>query len=311
MLGLFSTTAGIRKWTLPAVALLWLGSIPIVSAHPQEGQPSQQRELETLPAESRGEDPSASVPGSEQKEPLDRETDRETLLSAVTAADLAYVQSARQRDEATFRDLLAEDVIFLADEARKGRLSVLTLWQPLFEGKYDFRYEGDHMETHVAESGDLAWTIGTAVTRFTRPGLSEEEVTESFYLNVWAPDTDGKWLLRVISSLVVHPTLGSARDPRSGLMTAWPELADQIGAEIDLRWIPSTTVRAASGELAYSLGEYEASFKSPATEADTGKDSTVSGKGHFVAVWQKDEKGAWQLAAEGFTPPGIYPSGDE
>lgn len=86
-------------------------------------------------------------------------------------------------------------------------------------------------------------------------------------------------------------------------MTAWPELADQIGAEIELRWVPSTTVRSASGELAYSLGEYEASFQS-------GESSIVSGAGSFVAVWRKDEKGAWQLAAEGFTPPGIY-GGDE
>ncbi len=292
MLGPFFDKAGIRVGFL-LVSSISLVSIPGLSVHAQE--PSQQRELQPESGEASGQDA--------QTDAATTSVDRAAVVAAVTAADQAYVKSARERDQAAFRDLLAKDVIFLADEARKGRLSVLTLWQPLFDGKYDFRYEGEHLETHVADSGDLAWTLGSATTRFTRPGGGEEEVTESFYLNIWQPDTDGKWLLKVISSLVVHPTYGSARDPRSGLMTAWPELADQIGAEIDLHWAPSTTVRAASGELAYSLGEYEASFRSD-------ESSTVSGAGHFVAVWRKDGKGAWQLAAEGFTPPGIYGGGE-
>ena len=291
----FFDKAGIQSGLLLVSSLILLLSIPGLCVH-AEDEPPQHRELQTESEEKSGE-------SSAQTEAITAAVDLEAVIAAVTSADVAYVKSARERDQAAFRDLLDKDVIFLADEARKGRLSVLTIWQPLFDGKYDFRYEGEHLETHVADSGDLAWTIGTAVTRFTRPGGGEKEVTESFYLNVWQPDADGRWLLKVISSLVVHPTLGSARDPRSGLMTAWPELADQIGAEIDLRWVPSTTVRAASGELAYSIGEYDASFKS-------GEGSTVSGAGHFVAVWQKDDKGAWQLAAEGFTPPGIYGGGE-
>jgi ketosteroid isomerase-like protein len=99
---------------------------------------------------------------------------------------------------------------------------------------------------------------------------------------------------------VVHPELGSARDPRTGLMTAWPELADQIDAAIEIEWIPETTVRAASGELAWSLGEYRAEFRKDGV--------THAGKGAYVAVWEKDGQDRWQLAAEGFTPPGLHGS---
>ena len=220
---------------------------------------------------------------------------------AVTAADDAYNQAARERDREAFRELLAPEVVFLAGEVQKGRLAVLGIWQPLFEGKFDFRYQGSRLDAQVSESGDLAYTVGGAETRFTRPGLSEPEVTDSHYLNIWAPDDQGKWVLQVASSLVVHPTLGAARDPRSGLMTAWPELADQIGSEIELSWKPEKTVRAASGELAYTFGTYDAAFRPPGEGAEP-----QTGSGHFVAVWHKDDKGTWQLAAEGFTPPGIY-----
>jgi ketosteroid isomerase-like protein len=57
-------------------------------------------------------------------------------------------------------------------------------------------------------------------------------------------------------------------------------------------------VRAASGELAYSFGSYRAEF----TKGTTSQ----AGGGAYLAVWEKDDKDHWQLAAEGFTPPQIH-----
>ena len=271
-------------WAL--CALIWASAGVVAEEPPQ----TKALEAETAPTAQ-----------AEQEVSKLSSTDLEALRIAVESVDSSYNKAARERDQPTFRELLAKDVIFLADEVKKGRLSMLSIWQHLFDGKYDFRYEANRLETHVAGSGELAWTVGTAVTRFTRPGL-DEQVTDSHYLNIWAPNDEGKWQLKASGSLVVHPTLGASRDPRSGLMTAWPELSDQIGADIQIHWTPEFTTRAKSDDVAYSFGEYEVVFAPSAT----GEGSAHSGKGHFVAVWQKDDRGRWQLAAEGFTPPGIY-----
>jgi hypothetical protein len=142
-----------------------------------------------------------------------------------------------------------------------------------------------------------------------------------------------------MASLVVHPTLGQARDPRGGLMTAWPELKDRIGDRIEITWNPVEHVLAGSGEVAFTFGEYSASFTPPGEEEETAEgpaeseemaveevkespgggelgdeDSSaatsegeaIAGSGHYLAVWQRDAAGHWQLVGEGFTPPSIY-----
>ena len=237
--------------------------------------------------------------------------EHEARRTEVEAADRRFNRAARERDRQSFHDLLTQDSVFLAGELHRGRLAVMAIWQHLFDGKYDFRYDAQLFDVTVARSGEFGWSVGSAKTSFQRPGVATAEVIDGHYLHLWTRGEDGAWRLSHASTLVVHPSLGAARDPRSGLMTAWPELADQIGAQIEIRWRPEQLVRAESGELAYSFGEYEASFAPPAAEdaePAEGEDgsATVAGKGHFLAVWQKDDAGHWQLAAEGFTPPGIY-----
>ena len=233
----------------------------------------------------------------------------------VEAAERRFNQAARERDRQTFHDLLAGDSVFLAGELHSGRSAVMAVWQHLFDGKFDFRYDAETLETTVARSGELAWSIGTVRTSFRRPGMDTDETTDGHYLHIWRPNEEGAWRLAYAATLVVHPSLGASRDPRSGLMTAWPELADQVDAQIEIRWSPEVTERAGSGELAFSFGGYEASFSPPAEAPDGSApdagdgDAEITGKGHFLAVWQKDDRGHWQLAAEGFTPPGIYGDG--
>ena len=269
--------------------------------------------------------------------------------SAVETADRELHRAAQERDQETFHELLALDATFLAGELHQGRLAVLALWQPLFDAKYGFRYEGEPLEVQVAESGELAWSLGNAKTRFQRPGLEQVETTEGHYLHVWGLEGDA-WLLKYMTTLVVHPSLGQARDPRSGLMTAWPELANRIGDRIEITWDPIEHVVADSGEMAFTFGEYSATFgeteepegekseseeseaeepeseeSTPSDEKETREEAPegasevessdavteesekpISGSGHYLAIWQRDDAGRWQLAAEGFTPPGIY-----
>jgi uncharacterized protein (TIGR02246 family) len=289
---------------------------------------------EPAPAEPAATDPPPAAAGEAAAAP-----DLDVLRAEVEAAERRYNRAARERDRETFHGLLTKDTVFLAGELHAGRLAVMAVWQPLFDGKYDFRYDAETLESTVARSGEWAWSVGSVETRYQRPGVTTEDVTESDYLHVWSRDEDGEWRLAYNSTLVVHPSLGAARDPRSGLMTPWPELADQIGARIEIRWNPEKVVRAESGEMAYTFGVYEASFTPPsatgdgddaagddaadddpagddaAGDGDNGADAdadadadaeTIAGEGHFLAVWEKDDAGHWQLAAEGFTPPGIY-----
>lgn len=224
--------------------------------------------------------------------------DPSTAKAALSAADQAYNRAAKERDRESFHALLSSDALFFADTLKRGRIDYVASWAPLFEGKYDFRYLGDLQEVIVAESGDMGWTRGNATTSFVRPGSQEAVETPSQYMTVWRKGPEGQWQVVASATLVVHPEHGAARDPRSGLMTAWPELADQIDARIKIEWTPESTVRAQSGELAYSLGSYFAEFEKGGT--------TRAGGGAYLAVWEQDENGTWQLSAEGFTPPQIH-----
>ncbi len=235
------------------------------------------------------------LPSAESATPAS--IDPDSTRAAVEDADEAFNEAARQRDREALGGWLAPDVIFLESEMLRGRPAFLERMQPMFEGKYDLTLDARNLETHVARSGEFAWTIGSAKTSFTRPGLTEETF-EGHYLSVWVPDGEGEWKIQAYAPLIVHPELGMAREPRSGLMTAWPEIRDQIGAAIRLEWSPERTVRAGSAEMAYTFGEYSVVFSLEGEEK--------SGKGGFVAVWVTDEEDRWQLAAEGYSPPRIH-----
>lgn len=223
----------------------------------------------------------------------------EAARKAVERAEEIYHRAAEARDRRAFHGQLDPDIVFLGDELHRGRIDMLAAWAPLFEGKYSFRYRAETLEVHLARSLDLAWSYGEVETSFVHPTTpGEPTVTSSFYLNIWRKDAAGVWKMSAASSLVVHPEVGSAREARSGLMSAWPELSQSFDAEVRIHWRPETTVRAASGELAFVLGTYEASFDKT--------EGSHAGGGAFLAVWHLDAQNRWQLAAEGFTPPQIH-----
>lgn len=216
----------------------------------------------------------------------------------LSAADEAFNRAAFERQKSKVAEWLADDAVFFSDVPNRGRDAFLAAWEPLWTGKYDFAYSATSLRAVVADSGELGFTLGEAETRFQHPADTEPTITGGHYLNVWQRSDKGAWRLRASSTLIVHAEWGAARDPRSGLMTAWPELAGSFDASIDIAWTPEQVLRAASGELAVTFGSYRASFEKDGTRH--------AGDGHFIAVWQLDESGNWQLAGEGLTPPGIY-----
>jgi ketosteroid isomerase-like protein len=234
------------------------------------------------------ENGTADLPEAEHREALD----------ALRAADQAYAAALVDRDRDAIQRLLASDAIFLERTPQRGRSEYLALMQPLFEQKYGFQVVYEPLEAHVARSGELGWTLGTSSTTFTRPGL-EAQTFETHYMTVWSREADGPWQVKVHSTVIVHAEYGQAREPRTGLMTGWPQLNDFIDAAIELDWTPEHTVRAASGELAYTYGAYEVEF--------TRGEESYGGPGGYIAVWQKDEERQhWQLAAEGYSAPQIH-----
>ncbi len=222
--------------------------------------------------------------------------DLEAARAALHAADEAFNRALVARDRDEVERHLAADAIFLDDEdARRGKLAFLTLMQPVFEAKYGFTFEGETVSVKVAGSGELGYSIDKSTITFQHPREEQATVTANHTLTVWTRDAGQPWKIRVYSTLIVHPTLGHATEPRTALMIAWPELADRIAATIKLEWTPESTTRAASGELAYTFGGYSVGFN------QDGKQE--AGKGSFVAVWEKSDKDRWTLAAEAYTPP--------
>jgi ketosteroid isomerase-like protein len=58
--------------------------------------------------------------------------------------------------------------------------------------------------------------------------------------------------------------------------------------DIKLNWHPTKIEVARSGELGYSSGAYEMSFKDPAGKP--GND-----KGKYVTIWKKQQDGSWKV----------------
>jgi len=58
-----------------------------------------------------------------------------------------------------------------------------------------------------------------------------------------------------------------------------------------LRWAPDTAVVAASGDVGYTLGHWEAVLKTPAGDS-------VLGRGNYVTIWRRQSDGTWKVSAD-------------
>ena len=71
--------------------------------------------------------------------------------------------------------------------------------------------------------------------------------------------------------------------------------------DVKLSWTPTLVEAAKSGDLGFSSGTYEFSFKDP-----SGK--TVSDKGKYVTVWKKQADGSWKVVRDIFNSDMPMPS---
>ncbi|HZP22290.1 MAG TPA: DUF4440 domain-containing protein [Terriglobales bacterium] len=63
--------------------------------------------------------------------------------------------------------------------------------------------------------------------------------------------------------------------------------------DVKLSWTPTLVEAAKSGDLGFSSGTYEFSFKDP-----SGK--TIDDKGKYVTVWKKQADGSWKVVRDIF-----------
>ncbi len=242
--------------------------------------------------------PTAEAPAVESASTGLPPAELEVAREALRAANDSFHGTLVARDRDAVERHLAGDVIFLDDEdARHGKLDFLRLMEPVFDAKHGFTFTGETISVHLASSGELGYTIGQSTITFQQPWEDEPTTNVNHTLTIWTRDGTQPWKIRVYATLIVHPELGHATEPRTAMMIAWPELADRIDAGIRLDWDPKSTTRAASGEMAYTFGGYSVRF------SQFGE--REAGTGSFAAVWEKNEKGHWQLAAEAYTPPFI------
>ena len=61
------------------------------------------------------------------------------------------------------------------------------------------------------------------------------------------------------------------------------------GEDFSVTWEATRVEVSAAGDLAYSMGTYETSFKD-------AEGNTVSDKGKFVDIWKKQTDGSWKAA---------------
>jgi ketosteroid isomerase-like protein len=110
----------------------------------------------------------------------------ETRRAEVFAAERAFARSMAERDFAAFGRYVAEDCVFFADVALRGREAVLAAWRPFFDGaQAPFSWEPDQVE--VLASGDLA--LSTGLVRNPAGAVTAR------FNTIWQRQADGRWLV--------------------------------------------------------------------------------------------------------------------
>jgi uncharacterized protein (TIGR02246 family) len=114
---------------------------------------------------------------------------------AVLAADEAMAAAVARGDRDAFREALAEDALFLGGGVTKGRDEVVASWSVLLDPESGTSLRWLPTEARVAESGDLAYTVGEFT--ITRSGADGDTKARGLYVTVWGRGDDGRWRVLV------------------------------------------------------------------------------------------------------------------
>jgi ketosteroid isomerase-like protein len=106
------------------------------------------------------------------------------LADEVRATEIAFAKTLADRDVRTFRQMIAPDVVWLADVPLRGPDAVLTRWQKFFdEPKAPFSWAPELVE--VQEGGKLALSTG--------PVFNPAGKRVGTYTSIWRREASGEW----------------------------------------------------------------------------------------------------------------------
>jgi uncharacterized protein (TIGR02246 family) len=88
---------------------------------------------------------------------------------------------------------------------------------------------------------------------------------------------------------------GGLTQGRDAIVVDWG-IFFAAGGSATITWEPHTVEMAASGDLAYTLGDFEVQSTGP----DGQRHKST---GTYVSIWRKGADGSWQVVVDGGTPP--------
>jgi ketosteroid isomerase-like protein len=107
-----------------------------------------------------------------------------TLADQVRATEIAFAKTLADRDVKQFRQMIAPDVIWLADKPLRGPDEVLTRWQKFFDAAQPpFSWSPELVE--VQQGGKLALSTG--------PVLNAAGKRVGTYTSIWRRERAGVW----------------------------------------------------------------------------------------------------------------------
>jgi ketosteroid isomerase-like protein len=106
------------------------------------------------------------------------------LAHQVREAELGFAGTMARRDLAAFATYLADEAVFFAAEAIRGKAAVVAAWTPFFEGE-DAPFSWAPETIEVLESGTLAISTG--------PVLDPQGRRVGTFNSIWRREPDGRW----------------------------------------------------------------------------------------------------------------------
>ncbi len=216
--------------------------------------------------------------------------------AAVAAADADLCQAVAENDAERFKARVAPDARFLAATVAHGPEEVATAWAEYLDPGSGVSLQWGAKEITVAAAGDLAYAIGEFLYRARDQDGAPVTVTGPC-LSVWTRDENGRWRITMDGSLSARGPMppGFSLERRNRFAARWAPLAAP-GIGFSHHRQPQQSQVSASGDLAYSFGEYT-------LRATAAAGRTESAAGAYFTVWARVGEGPWKVVAESVLPP--------
>ncbi len=125
---------------------------------------------------------------------------------AVWVADETLNRAVAYRDRELFESLIAEDAVFLGGGLVEGRQAIVVSWGIFFAVDRTTSISWKPNRVEVADSGDLAYTLGDFEIRSTSADGSQRKATGT-YVSIWRKDANGDWKAVVDAGTATNTSL--------------------------------------------------------------------------------------------------------